>query len=128
MNQNERRQLLAAPYRLRGRTTSGIDCLGVVLHVLQLRGSAALDPWRNLLHEWKSGQVATASAFPCDWHRCDGPLIEGDVGIFQGDHSWAAIVYQGEVWSAHPDAGVWCKQLCNFQQTPNEIWRQLLPC
>jgi len=124
MDAQHRTQLLAAPYRLRGRSVDGIDCLGVVLHILKLRGSSALDPWKNLLHEWKSGSVATASAFPCDWHRVHEAMQEGDVAIFQGDHSWAAVVYSGEVWSAHPTVGVWCKPLRDFKQVPNEVWRQ----
>lgn len=123
MDSQQRQELLSAPYRLRGRDPKGIDCLGVVLYILAIRGDNAMDPWKNLIHEWKTGTIATASAFPCDWVRVHEGMQEGDVGVFHGEHSWAAIVYAGEVWSAHPNIGVWCKPLRNFKQTPNEVWR-----
>jgi cell wall-associated NlpC family hydrolase len=123
MNDDDRTALLSAPYRLGGRDTSGLDCLGVVLLVLQIRGVPEFDPWDGIIGSWRNGEVDCASGFPEGWKRAEGAPIDGDVLIFFTDHSWSAIVHEGNLWTAHPSVGVWCKPVGRFKKAPREVWR-----
>ena len=123
MNEDERKALLRAPYQLGGRDTDGIDCLGVVLTILRMRGVPEFDPWEHILASWRDGEVDCASGFPEGWVRVDGQALEGDVLIFFTDHSWSAIIHEGNLWTAHPAVGVWCKPMGRFKKKPREVWR-----
>lgn len=124
MTPQQRQHLLQIPYRIGGRSNRCIDCLGVVLHVLQLHGKKQLDPWHHLLQAYRDNDVEARHAFGPDWQRVQGePLNELDVLLFHEAHSWAAIVEGGSVWSAHPHVGVWCKPLHRFGKRPHEVWR-----
>jgi cell wall-associated NlpC family hydrolase len=127
MNAIERRGLLRIPYRLRGRGTDGIDCLGVVWLIQTHWMKRTLpDPWQSIRQQWReAGSFDATNGLPSNWKRVDEKPQEGDIMLFQSDHVWCATVYQGHVWSAHPDQGVWCKPLREFKKSPKEVWR---PC
>ena len=132
MSPEQQSELLSSPYRLSGRSLSGIDCLGVVLHILKLRGRPQIDPLKLILRSYRERAVDTVdvadamrSGFGPDWRRVqDGSREELDVWLFHEAHSWAAILHQGSIWSAHPDVGVWNKPMIRFTKTPHEVWRQ----
>lgn len=126
MNAEQRRRLLATPYRLGGRTVGeGIDCLGVVLVLCTDLGLPLPDPWTQLRAAWRSGTVDTASGFPAGWTRVQGQQpATGDVLLYHGEHPWAAIVADGMVWSADAYVGgPYCKPLVAWKLTPIEVWR-----
>jgi len=125
MTPEQQRKIRGMRYRIGGRGPNSIDCLGVVLHVLHLRGCDALDPWKWLLQSFKVGQVASESAFGPGWQRVfNEPLCDLDVLLYHESHSWAAIVDEGIVWSAHPDVGVWCKPVQRLEKRPHEVWQR----
>jgi len=112
-------------YRIGGRGRGQIDCLGVVLYVLEANGRKQLDPWRDLLHAYKQHGIESAHAFPSDWRRVtDGELRDGDVLLYHESHSWSAIVDGGKVYSANPHAGVWSRDVGKLGKQPHEVWRQ----
>jgi len=122
---SQRRELLSIPYRIGGRDHTGIDCLGVVLHVLRLQGKRPMDPWRQLLSAYRTRSLCSISAFPQGWSRQHPPFDwrDGDVLLFHDDHSWSAVVDDGHLWSANPRTGVWNKDLNRLVKQPNEVWR-----
>lgn len=122
----QRRRLLGTPYVESGREPGvGIDCLGVVLYLCTLKGLPAPDPWPQIQAAWRRGDLSTASGFPPGWSRVtDGAITEGDVLLFFGRHPWSAIVFDGYVWSAHPEVGTpYCRPLIRWLKKPAETWR-----
>jgi hypothetical protein len=126
MNADLRRKLLRTPYELGGRQIgAGIDCLGVVLFVLEQRGEGIPDPWETLARHYREpGQSPGDAGFPEGWRRGDPPFRDGDVLLFFGEHHWSAIVHDGFVWSSHPSPGTWSRPLNRFSKTPQEVWRR----
>ncbi len=132
MRPEQHSQLLAAPYRMSGRSLSGIDCLGVVLHILELKGRPQIDPLKWIIKSYRERSVDTEdvaetmrSGFGPDWQRIhDGSQEELDVWLFHEAHSWAAVLHEGCIWSAHPHVGVWNKPVRRFTKQPHEVWRQ----
>lgn len=126
MNDDLRRRLMAAPYVRGGRGFDGIDCLGVVILVLDLRGTPIGDPWQHLRREWEAGRIQVASALPEGWERMPAgtALLDGDVLVRFTDHSGAMVVHDGFVWSAHPQQGVWRRPVARFtRRADDEVWR-----
>lgn len=125
MTPAQERCLLRRPYRITGRDASGIDCLGVVLQILEWHGKTVIDPWRNLVKAYKDNAIHDRHAFGPDWSRVhDGTLQSLDILLYHEAHSWSAIISDAYVWSAHPQAGVWRRPLHQLHKRPNEVWRQ----
>lgn len=126
MNEIERRGLLRIPYRLRGRDASGIDCLGVVWLIQTHWMKVTLpDPWQSIKQQWRdAGTFEASTGLPEEWKKVDDKPQEGDILLFESDHVWCATVYQGHIWSADANVGVWCKPLNRFERKPKEVWRR----
>lgn len=113
------------PYVLGGRAPGqGLDCLGTVLVIARRMGLCAPDPWQQILEAWELGGAVT-SGFPSCWFRLtDGaPVLDGDVLLFFTSHPWSAIVCAGNVWSADPSVGVYCRPLARWERRAAEVWR-----
>jgi len=125
MTPEQRDQLMRLPYRIGGRGKGAIDCLGVVLYVLRANGRAELDPWHNLVRAYRQQDLEAAHAFPSNWQRVhDHSLQHLDVLLYHESHSWSAIVDNGQVYSAHPNVGVWARDVQKLAKLPHEVWRQ----
>lgn len=103
-------QLIApAPFVRGGRTSKGIDCLGVVLLLAQIRGIDFPDPWQTLRYAWVAGCVM-ASGFPAGWRRVERRAPQDDDVVLIADESARVVgcgfVLGGLCWTAQPGHGV----------------------
>ena len=118
------RDILHTPYKLGGRTVGAeLDCLGVVGEIARRRGLPAPDGWPSIVRAVAHGQAATG--FPIGWARVTPipQLQDGDVLVLPGLHPGCAIVPEGRVWTARPEAGVHAVPIERWAQTPSEVWR-----
>lgn len=118
------RDLLATPYKLGGRTVGAeLDCLGVVGEIARRRGLPAPDGWPSIVRAVAEGAVATG--FPIGWARVTPipQMQDGDVLVLPGLHPGCAIVHEGRVWTARPEAGVHAVPIERWGQAPSEVWR-----
>lgn len=116
--------ILRTPYKLGGRTVGvELDCLGTVEEIARRRGVPAPGGWPDILKAVAEGRTATG--FPEGWCRVLPPvrLRDGDVMVLPGDHPGCAIVHEGRVFTARPEAGVHAVLLHRWSQTPSEVWR-----
>ena len=122
--------LRAWPYKLGGRTSAGVDCLGVALLISNELGNEWRDPWRAFLDKWQADDAPPLSStgFPAHWRRVDqapGASVQpGDVWVWHtlNDHPTVGIVRDGLIWTAAPGVGV-IALASNKTTPPDEIWR-----
>lgn len=75
---------------------TGMDCLGVVLVVLERAGIDARDPWDDLAERWRAGELTIAEGMPAAWVEVDGQHQVGDVAeMSDGQH---VAAYLGDGW------------------------------
>tara|TARA_R110002073_G_scaffold326370_1_gene506165 strand:+ start:18078 stop:18458 length:381 start_codon:yes stop_codon:yes gene_type:complete len=116
--------ILRTPYKLGGRTVgSELDCLGTVAEIARRRGLPPPGGWPEILSAVEAGR--TANGFPLGWRRVPDPvrLLDGDVLVLPGEHPGCAIVHEGRVFTARPEAGVHAVPLHRWSQAPSEVWR-----
>lgn len=80
--------LIGVPWIEGGRDPKqGLDCLGVVLEVLERMGLPAFDPWAAWQGAWRRGWRNIAEAIPDGWERLERGtgLLPGDVVIVEQD-------------------------------------------
>jgi cell wall-associated NlpC family hydrolase len=80
--------IIGVPWIEGGRDpSSGLDCLGVVLLVLERMGLPSFDPWAVWADAWRRGWRQIEQAVPDGWSRLsDGALLRpGDVVITQSE-------------------------------------------
>jgi len=118
--------ILRTPYKLGGRTVGAeLDCLGVVGEIARRRGVPAPDGWPSILRAMANGSAATG--FPPGWVKVVPipRLQDGDVLVLPGAHPGCAIVHDGRVFTARPEAGVHAVAVHRWSQAPSEVWRFL---
>ena len=131
-------QLLGTPFLAGGRSSVGIDCLGVTLAVSAHLGNPIPDPWLAFLEQWnrqaKGQPPLDLPGFPNTWRRLDyaddvrawsRDVHTGDVWLWHGTPArmpGAGIMYKGRVWTAKPDAGVLALEPHRAPK-PDEVWR-----
>ena len=129
MNPAQQRALMRTRYRVGGRVIGReIDCWGTVLYILDLRGVPKWDPWDEIRSAWRANKLdlTCVSGFPPEhWSRVsDGSVVDGDVWLFHGSETCAAIVHHGQVWTASSGVGFpHCKPVAKWPRNPNEVWR-----
>jgi hypothetical protein len=134
--------LVGAGYRLGGRDLDGgLDCLGVVLHVLEELGvppELHPDPWRDLRELWASEGSAAALAstgFPAGWDRLevvpaaapqDGAvaLLAPEASLCDHGHRTAGVgvVRDGRLWTSRPSTGVIAPAWSAVRSSISEVW------
>jgi len=123
------RELLATPFRLRGRTVGvGLDCLGVTLALASSRGvTDTPDPWRVVAESWARGELPPANGFPPGWQQVDaGAPQDDDVALFTDKMSGAFVgvgyVLGGHIFTASASTGVYRAPAGRF--TIAQLWRE----
>lgn len=120
--------IMAWPYRLGGRGSDGVDCLGLTLAVLWRIGIPAPDPWHSVHEAWRKGALDAATGFGPGWRRIERDEIglDGDVLLFtlrgvRAAH--VAVLLRGYVLHATPEAGVHAQPWTAGHADPEQAWR-----
>lgn len=87
--------IIGVPWIEGGRDQrTGLDCLGVVLLVLERMGMPAFDPWATLQEAWRNGWRQIDEAVPDGWTRLPrgAGLRPGDIVITQSEGQPSHVV------------------------------------
>lgn len=107
----ETKDLLRMRYAVGGRGPHVVDCLGVVLLVLQRLGIPLADPWPRFVSDWSAGcdPGSMLERDPGEGWKRTVPVHatrDGDMLITNELPLGVGVVYQGRVWTAMPDRHV----------------------
>jgi len=123
----EYKDLIGVPFKEGGRTTTGMDCYGLVVEIYRRMGRLIDDP-QEYRYSGPKGEPIDLGAYTRLWREVRGAWQEGDVllfedGLFRPCMHCAVVLDGGRILHATDTCGVVTSPLRHYLNKVTKVYR-----